>query len=144
MDTPIVGTEGGLVLFPVVSFDIKNIGKHMSRRRYQRGTLRTSVPAHGGNPERKLSRGIYWATWYRYVRKPDGSEARRHREKIITRELAEKHGIAKDYTGPLAKLDAQRVLDLLIARDAGTYVPPDTAATVAMLAQEYLGAPQER
>jgi integrase len=63
---------------------------------------------------------------------------RRHREKIITRELAEKHGIAKDYTGLLAKSDAQRVLDLLIAQDAGTYVPPDTAATVAMVAQEYM------
>jgi hypothetical protein len=48
------------------------------------------------------------------------------------------HGIAKDYTGPLAKSDAQRVLDLLIAQDAGTYVPPDTAATVAMVAREYL------
>jgi integrase len=110
----------------------------MLRRRYQRGTLRTSVPAHGGNPERKLPRGTYWGTWYRYVQQPDGSETRRHREKIITRELAEKHGIAKDYTGPLAKSDAQRVLDLLISEDAGTYVPPDTVATVAMVAQEYL------
>jgi hypothetical protein len=110
----------------------------MSRRRFQRGTLRISVPAHGGNPERKLPRGTYWGTWYRYVRQPDGAEARRHREKVITRELAEKHGIAKDYTGPLAKSDAQRVLDLLIAQDAGTYVPPDTAATVAMLGKEYL------
>ena len=110
----------------------------MSRRRYQRGTLRTAVPAHRGHPERKLPRGTYWATWYRYVRQADGSELRRHREKIITRELAEKHGIAKDYTGPLAKSDAQRVLDLLIAQDAGTYVPPDTAATVGMVAQEYL------
>jgi integrase len=123
---------------PVVSFDVKDIGRHMSRRRFQRGTLRASVPAHGDNPERKLPRGTYWATWYRYVRQPDGSEARRHREKIITRELAEKHGIAKDYTGPLAKSDGQRVLDLLIAQDAGTYVPPDTAATVAMVGQEYL------
>jgi integrase len=122
----------------VVSFDVKDIGKHMSRRRYQRGTLRTSVPAHRGNPERKLPRGTYWGTWYRYVREPDGSEVRRHREKIITRELAEKHGIAKDYSGQLTKSDAQRVLDLMIAQDAGTYVPPDTTATVAMVAQEYL------
>jgi integrase len=52
--------------------------------------------------------------------------------------LAEKHGIAKDYTGPLAKSDAQRILDILIAQDAGTYVPPDTAATVSMVAQEYV------
>ena len=123
---------------PVVSFDVTHIGRHVSRRRFQRGTLRTSVPAHGGHPERKLPRGTYRATWYRYVRQPDGSEARRHREKMITRELAEKHGIAKDYTGPLAKSDAQRVLDQLIAQDAGTYAPPNTAATVAMVAREYL------
>ena len=138
MDPTVVRTGARLVPLPVVSFDVRHIGKHMARRRYQRGTLRTGVPAHAGNPERKLPRGTYWATWYRYVRQPDGSEARRHREKIITRELAEKHGIAKDYTGPLAKSDAQRVLDLLIAQDAGTYVPPDTAATVAMVAREYL------
>lgn len=122
----------------VVSFDVKDIGRHMPRRRFQRGTLRNSVPAHGGNPERRLPRGTYWAAWYRYVRQPDGSEARRHREKIITRELAEKHGIAKDYAGPLARSDAQRVLDLLIAQDAGTYVPQDSAATVAMLGTNIL------
>lgn len=138
METPIVGTEDYVMPLPVVSFDVKDIGRHMSRRRFQRGTLRASVPAHGGNPERKLPRGTYWATWYRYARQPDGLEVRRHREKIITRELAEKHGIAKDYTGLLAKSDAQRVLDLLIAQDAGTYVPPDTAAAVAMVGQEYL------
>jgi integrase len=32
----------------------------------------------------------------------------------------------------------QRVLDLLIARDAGTYIPPDTSATFAQVAREYL------
>jgi integrase len=138
MDTPIVGTRGDLMPLPVVSFEVRDIGKRMARRRFQRGTLRTIIPAHGGDPARKLPRGTYWATWYRYVKRPDGSEIRRHREKIITRQLAEKHGIAKDYTGPLAKSDAQRVLDLLIAQDAGTYVPPDTAATVAMLGKEYL------
>jgi hypothetical protein len=126
------------VPLPVVSFDLKDIGKHMPRRRFQRGALRAIVPAHGGDPERKLPRGTYWATWYRYVRQADGSEVRRHREKIITRELAEKHGIAREYAGPLTKSDAQRVLDLLIAQDAGTYVAPDTAATVAMLSKEYM------
>ena len=40
----------------VVSFDVKDIGRQMPRRRFQRGTLRVSVPAHGGNPERKLPR----------------------------------------------------------------------------------------
>jgi len=46
-----------------------------------------------------------------------------------------------DYTGPLTKTDAQRVLDLLIAQDSETYVPPNTLATVAMIAREYLPYP---
>jgi hypothetical protein len=33
---------------------------------------------------------------------------------------------------------AQPVLDLLIARDAGTYIPPDTSATLQQVAREYL------
>jgi integrase len=110
----------------------------MSRRRFQRGTLRTSVPAHGDRPKRKLPRGEHWAQWFQYVRHPNGREKRRRREKIITRELAEKHGIANDYAGPLAKSDAQRVLHLLISQESGVYVPPDTAATVALVGKEYL------
>lgn len=35
------------------------------------------------------------------------------------------------------KADAQRALDLLIARDAGTYTAPDTAAHFAQMAREY-------
>ncbi len=122
----------------VVSFDVRRIGRKMPRQRYQRGTLRTSVPAHGDRPEQKLPRGQYWAQWYQYVRQPDGSEKRRRREKIITRELAEKHRIAKDYTGSLNRGDAQRVLDLLIAQDSGTYVPPNTEATFGQLASEWV------
>jgi site-specific recombinase XerD len=38
----------------------------------------------------------------------------------------------------LTKADAQRVLDLLIARDAGMYVAPDTSATLGQVAREYL------
>jgi hypothetical protein len=68
----------------------------------------------------------------------DGKEVRRKREKIFDRELAETHRIANDYTGPLTKSDAQRVLDLLIAADAGRYIAPDTRATVAVVAKEYL------
>ena len=114
----------------------------MPRARYQRGTLQTSVRAHGSHPERKLPRGQYWSMWYRYVRLPDGGERRQQREKIITRELAESLQIATDYAGALTKADAQRVLDLLIAQDAGTYTPPDTQATVAMVAREYLALMQ--
>ena len=54
----------------------------------------------------------------------DGKEVRRKREKIITRELAETHRIANEYTGPVTKTDAQRVLDLLIAADSGRYIAP--------------------
>lgn len=110
----------------------------MQRTRYQRGTLETVVPAHGGRPERRLPRGQFWAQWYQYVRRPDGSERRRRREKIITRELAQKYNIALDHEGPLTKSDAQKVLDLLIAEESGIYVPPNKAATVAEIAKEYL------
>ena len=68
----------------------------------------------------------------------DSGEVRRKREKIITRELAENHRIGNDYTGPLTKADAQRVLDLLIAADAGRYIAPNTRAAVAVVAKEYL------
>ena len=94
----------------VLDFDLRSLGKHMPRTRYQRGTLRVSVPAHGNRQERHLPRGYYHATWYAYVRQPDGTEIRRKREKIIDRELAEAYRIANDYRGPLTKADAQRVL----------------------------------
>ena len=43
-----------------------------------------------------------------------GREVRRKREKIIDHKLAETLHIAQNYSGPLTKADAQRVLDLLI------------------------------
>lgn len=125
-------------MLPVLDFDVRTVGKHMSRTRFQRGTLRTSVPAHRGWPERRLPRGEYWSQWYQYVLLPDGREVRRQREKIITRELAETHRIATDYRGPLTKGDAQRVLDLLIGTDSGRYTAPDTSATLAEVARQYL------
>jgi hypothetical protein len=72
------------------------------------------------------------------VSQPDGSEKRRRRGKIIDKDLAAKHGIAKEYDGPLTKTDAQHVLDLLIAEDSGTYVAPDTEATFEQVAREFL------
>lgn len=119
-------------------FDIKKIGKHMSRQRYQRGALKSFVPAQKGKPQRQLPRGSYWARWYRYVKTAAGSEKRSPREKIITKDLARSFRVGTEYEGPLTKADAQRVLDLLIARDAGTYIPPDTSATFAQVAREYL------
>src|SRR5580698_6319483 len=117
--------EDGMIDLPE-NFDLKKVGGHLSRQRYQRGSLKSFVPAAKGKPKRPLPRGTYWARWYRYVRQADGHEKRSPREKIITKELASSMRIGTD-TGPLTKADAQRVLDLLIARDAGTYTPPDTA-----------------
>ncbi len=121
-----------------VGFDVRNIGKHMSRQRYQRGTLRSFIPGKGRRKDRRLPRGTYWARWYRYVKQPDGSERRCDREKIISKELATKHRIGTEYVGPLTKADAQRVLDLLIGQDAGTYVPPDGDVTFGSIAREFV------
>ncbi len=73
----------------VEGFDIREIGRHMSRQRYQRGALKPFVPAAKGKPQRQLPRGTYWARWYRYVRGADGHEKRSPREKIITKDLAQ-------------------------------------------------------
>jgi integrase len=95
------------------------------------------VPAPKGKPKRQLPRGSYWARWYRYIKRPD-SIKRSPRERIITKDLAKTFCIATEYAGPLTKSDAQRVLDLLINRDAGTYTPPDTSATFGHIARHYL------
>jgi hypothetical protein len=129
--------EGRMIESPG-GFDLRKVGVHLSRQRYQRGSLKSFVPAARGKPKRPLPRGAYWARWYRYVRQADGSEKRSPREKIITKELASSLRIGTEYAVPLTKADAQRVLDLLIARDAGAYTPPDTAATFAQIAREYL------
>ena len=100
------------------------LGAHLSRQRYQRGSLKSFVPAAKGKPKRPLPRGNYWARWwYRYIRQADGREKRSPREEIITKERASNLRIGTQYAGQLTKADAQRVLDLLIARDAGTYIP---------------------
>jgi hypothetical protein len=109
----------------------------MARHRYQRGRLKTFVPETKQKPKRQLPRGSYWARWYRYMQGPDGIK-RSPREKNITKEFAKTFRIGIDYEGPLTKTDAQKVLDLLIGRDAGTYTPPDTTATFAQVARDYL------
>src|SRR6476661_3416256 len=103
-----------------LDLDIRRIGIHMARQRYQRGTLKSFVPAAKGKPKRQLPRGSFWSRWYRYVKRPNGKEKRSPREKIITKNFAGSFRIGTEYEGPLSKADAQRVLDLLIARDAGT------------------------
>jgi integrase len=122
----------------MVRFDLKEIGKHMARTRYQRGTLETSVPARGNRAKRKLPRGTFWGSWYRYSMASDGVERRIKREKIITKDLARRYGLATDYDGPLNRTDARRVLDALIAADADTAAVPDRQATLAEMARQYL------
>lgn len=121
----------------VLQFDVRQIGRHMPRTRSQRGTLRTSIPAHCGRPEKKLPRGTFWCEWAYYIRLADGTERRRQREKIIDRALAESL-MAIDYPGPLTKADAQRVLDAFIRQDAGVQALPNPRSTLADIAREYL------
>jgi integrase len=118
-------------------FDVRTVGVHLPRTRYQRGWLTTYVPGNRKRPRRNLPRGRYWAQWHQYVIK-DGKEKRRRREKIIDKEVARQFRIGQDYAGPLTKTDAQRVLDLLIARDAGSYCAPDMSATFEKLARQYI------
>jgi integrase len=76
------------------SIDFRNLGKHMSRQRYQRGSL-TKV-----GKTRKMWRG----RWHIYVKQPDSSEKICKREKIL---------------GPVAELtkaQAQEKLDAEIKR----------------------------
>jgi hypothetical protein len=88
----------------------------MGRAKYQRGSIK------------KIGNGHYVGRWRRYVETPNGEKAI-PRKKIITKELAAKYRIGQDYTGPLTKADAQRLLDVLIAEDTGKYVPPNSAPT---------------
>ena len=80
-------------------FDLRKVGVHLSRQRYQRGSLKSFVPAAKGKPKRSLPRGTYWARWYRYVKQTNGSEKRSPREKIITKELAISLRIGTEYAG---------------------------------------------
>ncbi len=109
---------------PLENFDFKKIRGQLSRQLPAR-KLEAFCTRRKGKSEAAFTRGTYWARWYRYIRQADGTEKRSTREKIITKDLASSLRIGTEYTGPLTKADAQRVLDLLIARDAGTYIPPD-------------------
>src|SRR5947209_211674 len=79
------------------SVDFRRIGSHMSRERYQRGSLKKL------GKTRKMWRG----RWHVYVQQPDGSEKICKREKIL--------GAASELT----KGHAQEKLDALIKASAG-------------------------
>ncbi len=77
--------------------DFRAIGKHMSRERYQRGSLKKVGKI------RKMWRG----RWHIYVKRPDGSEKLCKREKVL--------GPVSDLT----KAQAQEKLDALIKASLG-------------------------
>src|SRR5215467_11444125 len=80
-----------------VHIDFRNIGRRMSRERYQRGSLKKV------GKTRKKWRG----RWHIYVKQPDGSEKICKREKIL--------GLASELT----KVQAQERLDALIRAATG-------------------------
>jgi integrase len=80
---------------PLIEF--RNIGRHMSRERYQRGSLKKV------GKTRKKWRG----RWHIYVKQPDGSERICKREKIL--------GLVSELT----KAEAQEKLDALIRTVTG-------------------------
>ena len=76
----------------MIDFDVRTIGRHMSRDRYQRGSLKKI------GKRRKM----WQARWHTWERQPDGTEKRRPRKQIL---------------GPVARMskgDAQDKLDALI------------------------------
>jgi integrase len=116
----------------VIQFDVRKVG-HLSRPRLQRGELSEHMPKRG-----KLARGRYWARWRIYFRTADGREKSRRAEKIVDRVLAETMGFCLDYTGPLNKTDARRVLERLIRDSNATPAPFNPKLTFGELAREYV------
>jgi len=117
----------------VVPVDLKQIGRHMSRPKSQQGEIRESPPHRG-----KLPRGRYWSRWRLYVRRADGTEHVTRPSKIIDRALAEKMGFVLDYTGPLTKTDAWKVLRKLIGESNAAPAAFTGRTTFGELAREYL------
>ena len=118
---------------PVLTLNLKGIGRHLSRPKSQRGELSKYMPKRG-----KLARGRYWARWRIYVRQPDGREKVKRAEKIIDRTIAEKMGFILDYNGPLTKTDAWKVLAKLIQDSNGAPAAFNAKITFGELAQEYI------
>jgi integrase len=85
--------------------DLRSIGKHMPRERYQRGSLKKV------GKRSKVWEGL----WHVYVRQPDGNEKRLPRTKVL--------GPAK-----MSKNEAQKLLDKLIT--ASTATQQDSTSTL--------------
>jgi integrase len=116
-----------------LSLNLKGVGRHLSRPKSQRGELSEYMPKRG-----KLARGRYWARWRIYTRQADGRETVKRAEKIIDRALTAQMGFALDYTGPLTKTDAWKVLAKLIQDSNGAPVGFNAKITFGELAHEYI------
>jgi hypothetical protein len=86
----------------------------------------------------KLARGRYWARWRIYIRQPDGNETVKRAEKVIDRTVAEQMGFILDYTGPLTKTDARRVLEALIQQSNNRPAAFTAKTTFGDIAREYI------
>ena len=118
----------------MIQFEFRDVGRHMSRPRSQRGELSEHMPKRG-----KLARGRYWARWRVYFRAADGREQNKRAEKIIDRDLAEQAGFVLDYPGPLNKSDARKVLEKLIREsNASPAATLNAKLTFEQLAREYM------
>jgi len=84
----------------MIDFDLRGIGRHMGRTRYQRGTLR------------KVGRHLkqWQGEWYVYLLAADGREKRRRRTKILGPATMPKH-------------EAQKLLDNQISLNTGQASP---------------------
>ncbi len=111
----------------------RRIGLHMSRPKSQRGELSQHMPKRG-----KLARRRYWARWRIYTRQADGRETVKRAEKIIDRALADQTGFEFEYTGPLTKTDAWKVLAKLIQDSNGAPAAFKDQITFGELAHEYV------
>ncbi len=65
--------------------DFRQVGRHLSRPKSQRGWLSDHVPGRA-----KLPRGRWLGRWRIYSLGPDGRERSSKAEKIIDRDLAER------------------------------------------------------
>jgi integrase len=99
-----------------IDVDLRGIGQHMGRARYQRGTLR------------KVGRRVkqWQGEWYVYLRTPEGREKRRRRTKILGPATMPKH-------------EAQKLLDNQISLNTGQPSPSGIPAnpTFAQLWARY-------
>jgi integrase len=117
----------------VSTLDPKGLGLHLSRPKSQRGELSEYMPKRG-----KLARGRYWARWRIYTRQADGRETVKRAEKIIDRALAEQIGLSLEYSGPLTKTDASKILARLISDSNGRRAVFTAKTTFGELAREYI------